>query len=184
MSSASPVPWGDFSQDPRRPEAAGMRASDRDRDVVQGVLAEGFADGRLSRDEYDERSATASAAKTLGDLRPIIADLVPVTFTRPGDGHLGTTADELDHQALRRWQQQRTEAINGLLFIGVVTWVIWAVSSGGHSFPWPIIPTLFVGLRVPQVLMNKKEIVARERERLERKQRKALERDDGEPEPD
>jgi hypothetical protein len=175
MSSASPVPWGDFSQDPRRSEAAAMRASDRDRDVVHGVLAEGFADGRLSREEYDERSAATTAAKTLGELPPIIADLVPLTGARSGTGFAPATEDDLDRQALSRWERQRTEAINGFVFIAVVTWVIWAVTSGVHSFPWPIFPTLFVGMRVPQVLMNKREIVARERARLEKKQHRAVE---------
>ena len=150
-----------------------MRASDRDRDVVHGVLAEGFADGRLTRDEYDERSATTAGAKTLGELTPIIADPVPVTGTRAGDDLTRATSEDLEKQAVRRWERQRTEALNGFLFISIICWTIWAISGAG--FPWPIFPTLFVGLRVPQVLMNKREIVARERERLEKKQRKAIE---------
>ena len=57
------------------------------------------------------------------------------------------------------------------MFIAIICWTIWAVS--GFGFPWPVFPTLFVAMRVPQVLMNKQEIVAKERERLEKKQRKA-----------
>ena len=170
MTSASP--WSSFSQDPRRPESAGLRASDRDRDVDLGVLAEGYADGRLSKDEYDERAGATSAARTLGELPPLIVDLVPLSPPRTGD-LVHATPDELEAQAVRRWQHARREAINGVLFIAVICWTIWAVS--GFGFPWPVFPTLFVGMRVPQVLMNKREIVAKERERLERKQRKALE---------
>jgi hypothetical protein len=173
MSSASPLPWGDFSQDPRRPEAAPMRASDRDRDVVQGVLAEGFADGRLSREEYDERSVATSQAKTLGELPSIIADLVPVSGAHSSDDLAHATSEELDAQALRRWQHARREAVNGFVLISLICWAIWAIS--GFGFPWPLFPTLFVGLRVPQVLTNKQEIVAKERERLEKKRRKAIE---------
>jgi hypothetical protein len=179
MSSPSPVPWGEFTADPRRREAAPLRASDHDRDVVLGVLGEAFADGRLTREEYDERSATTAGARTLGELPPIIADLVPLNPSRS----TVATSDELDRQAVRRWEHQRREAINGFLFIAIICWTIWAVT--GANFPWPIFPTLFVGLRIPQVLMNKKDIVARERERLERKQRKSIEgrrrsHDDGE----
>jgi hypothetical protein len=170
MSSASPVPWGDFTQDPRRREAAPLRASDRDRDVVLGVLAEAFADGRLTREEYDERSATTAATRTLGELPAIIADLVPLTPSR----NAVAASDELDRQAVRRWEHQRREAINGFVFITIVTWTIWAVTNPG-GFPWPVFPMLFVGLRVPQVLMNKNDIVTRERERLEKKQRKTIE---------
>ncbi len=60
-----------------------MRASDRDRDVVLGVLAEGYADGRITKEEYDERSGATAAAKTLGELPALIVDLVPLTPTRP-----------------------------------------------------------------------------------------------------
>jgi hypothetical protein len=171
MTSASP--WSSFSQDPRRPESAPLRASDSDRDVVLGVLAEGYADGRLSKEEYDERAAVTTAAKTLGELPPVIADLVPQTVPRgPGD-LVHATPDELEEQAVRRWKHARREAVNGVLVVAAICWTIWAVS--GFGFPWPVFPTLFVAMRVPQVLMNKQEIVAKERERLEKKQRKALE---------
>lgn len=53
--------WGSFAHDPREPAVAPLRASDADREVIHGVLAEAFADGRLDRSEYDEpprRSST------------------------------------------------------------------------------------------------------------------------------
>ena len=169
MTSVSP--WTSFSQDPRRPESAVLRASDSDRDVVLGVLGEAYADGRLSKEEYDERASATTSAKTLGELPRLMLDLVPADAPRGDLVH--ATPDELEAQAVARWEHQRREAINGFVFIAVVCWVIWAAS--GMHFPWPIFPTLFVGMRVPQVLMNKREIVARERERLEKKQRKAIE---------
>ena len=52
----APDPWASFQHDPRDPAVAPLRASDADRDVVHGVLTDAFADGRLDRDEYDERS--------------------------------------------------------------------------------------------------------------------------------
>jgi hypothetical protein len=52
-----------------------MRASDADREAVTARLRDHYAEGRLTRDELDERIATALNAKTLGDLRPVLADL-------------------------------------------------------------------------------------------------------------
>lgn len=65
-----------------------IRASDADRDGVAARLRDHFADGRLSREELDERLATTLNAKTLGDLRPVLADLpgpalAPTELTRP-----------------------------------------------------------------------------------------------------
>ena len=180
----TPVPWDDFTSDPRRPDNASLRAADRDRAVVLAALGDAYADGRLTRDEYDERATLASTAKTLGDLAPLLADLVPSAPARPGTELDRTTSDALQARALRHWERQRTEAINGFLFIAVVTWVIWLATSGPTSFPWPVFPSLFVGLRIPQVLLNKRDIVDREREKLERKERTARGALESRPEPE
>jgi hypothetical protein len=52
-----------------------MRASDADRDRTIEVLAEASSQGRLSPQEYAERSDAALAARTLGDLAELTADL-------------------------------------------------------------------------------------------------------------
>ncbi|HKB31844.1 MAG TPA: DUF1707 domain-containing protein [Streptosporangiaceae bacterium] len=52
-----------------------IRISDADRDRVTARLRDHFADGRLTRDELDERVAAALNAKTSGDLRRVMADL-------------------------------------------------------------------------------------------------------------
>jgi hypothetical protein len=52
-----------------------IRISDADRERVAARLREHFAQGRLSSDELDERISAALTAKTIGDLRPIMADL-------------------------------------------------------------------------------------------------------------
>ena len=66
-----------FDHDPRIPRSAPLRASDRDRAVIETVLAEAFAEGRLDRAEYDARSTAATGAKVLADLVPHVEDLVP-----------------------------------------------------------------------------------------------------------
>jgi len=52
-----------------------IRISDADREHVAARLREHFAQGRLSSDELDERISAALTAKTIGDVRPIMADL-------------------------------------------------------------------------------------------------------------
>ena len=55
------------------------RASDTDRQQAAKHLATAFSEGRLDLAEYEQRTQRALAAKTLGDLAPVTADLpVPV----------------------------------------------------------------------------------------------------------
>jgi hypothetical protein len=52
-----------------------VRASDADRDRAVEALAAASAEGRLSLEEYSERSEAALIASTLGDLASLTADL-------------------------------------------------------------------------------------------------------------
>jgi Domain of unknown function (DUF1707) len=61
------------------PMAGGnLRASDADRDQVATLLSTAYAEGRLSREEHDERIDQLMTAKTFDDLLPITRDLVLV----------------------------------------------------------------------------------------------------------
>ena len=60
-----------------------LRASDADRDQVATVLSTAYAEGRLSREEHDERIDQLMAAKTFDDLLPITRDLVVVGTPSP-----------------------------------------------------------------------------------------------------
>jgi hypothetical protein len=55
-----------------------MRAGDADRSKVVETLGRHLADGRLTVDEFDERTVQAHAAVYLDQLPPLLADL-------PGD---------------------------------------------------------------------------------------------------
>ena len=52
-----------------------IRASDADRDRTAALLREHLAAGRLSSEEFNERLDQAYAAKTLGELDQLLADL-------------------------------------------------------------------------------------------------------------
>jgi hypothetical protein len=52
-----------------------LRASDADREHVAGTLRDHAVAGRLTTEELDERSGQAFAARTLGELYTLLADL-------------------------------------------------------------------------------------------------------------
>jgi hypothetical protein len=52
-----------------------LRISDADREVATDLLSEQYAVGRLTKDEFDERSDAVWSARTQGDLAPVFADL-------------------------------------------------------------------------------------------------------------
>ena len=52
-----------------------IRASDQERESVVDVLRDAFTDGRLTFDEFEERTAAAYAAKTWAQLWELTADL-------------------------------------------------------------------------------------------------------------
>ncbi len=52
-----------------------VRLSDAERQVVAERLRDGFADGRLSIDEFHERLDLVYGAATRGDVAPLTADL-------------------------------------------------------------------------------------------------------------
>ena len=156
-----------------------MRASDRDRDVVLGVLAEGYADGRITKEEYDERAGSTAAAKTLGELPALIVDLVPLSPARPLSDLALMSTEELHARAVQKFEADRRDALGTVLVPSLVCWTVWYFASFRHNadpgFPWPVVVTLVTVLRLLKVITNQRDIVAREQARLERKQRKALE---------
>lgn len=52
-----------------------IRIGDTERDAAIGALADHYAAGRLTKDEYDERADRANAARFDDDLKPLFADL-------------------------------------------------------------------------------------------------------------
>ncbi len=69
----------------RYDERGKMRASDADRDRVAELLNLAYSEGRLSKDEYDDRLEQAFSARTYGELDRIVADLpaAPATVDSP-----------------------------------------------------------------------------------------------------
>ena len=52
-----------------------IRASDKERESVVDVLRDAYTEGRLTLEEFEERTSAAYASKTWGDLRELTVDL-------------------------------------------------------------------------------------------------------------
>jgi hypothetical protein len=60
-----------------------MLASTADRDRTMDVLTAAYGEGRLTKEEFDERSDRVLAARTYGELGAIVADLPAGPFMPP-----------------------------------------------------------------------------------------------------
>ena len=151
-----------------------MRASDADRDIVLRTLGEAYAEGRIDRDEYDERADAVHSAKTLGELPGFLDDLVPSTALTPY-ARLGLDARSIDEQAVAKWQKARRDAFTGFLVPNLVCWFIWAVTMFG-GFPWPVFVTVGTAIPLLAMTIQKKDMIESNKRRIVRKQERELRR--------
>lgn len=84
MTTPQPESQVPSPQQGARPGA--LRASDADRDQVANVLSTAYAEGRLTREEHDERLSQVMAAKTFEELIPLTQDLVFTGAPAPAVG--------------------------------------------------------------------------------------------------
>jgi hypothetical protein len=176
MRGVPTSPWPGFSHDPRDPAHAALRASDLDRALVQQVLVEAYADGRLDREEFDERSERTTAARTLGDLPALMEDLVSTRALAKASGSqdLATASpEEIRTRAVAKYESDRREAVLGFLIPSLVTWGIWAAVMFG-GFPWPLFVMLATGINLLRTLVRRSDLIENNVRYLERKQAKAL----------
>ncbi len=183
MSHVAEAFWGEFELDPRHPSFAPLRASDRDRELVSRVLTEGYAQGRLDREELDVRAAALASARVLGELPPLVTDLVPLTpgATR-GTRPLGP--DDLRERAVAKWERSRRDAIWTVLSASLICWVIWFALGLGTDrfdpgFPWPLFVTAGTALSVARIQYRRQDLIADEVRSLERKQERERRRELG-----
>ena len=99
-----------------------IRVSDADRERVTARLRDHFAEGRLTREELDERVTAALSAKTAGDLRQLMADL-------PGDAPVGPPVPVAGPLLVRR--RPRVLPLLALILLAAVlipggAWVVLA----------------------------------------------------------
>ena len=178
MSDASPVAWDRFSHDPRAEQNAPLRASDADRNVALDAVSSAYADGRLDRDEYDERSTSVQDSKTLGDLLRHLRDLAP---DANGAGLVAATPAMVQRRAEQAYLRMRTGAVASFLVPTLICWVIWVLTSFGPDgfepyFPWPVFVMLGTGVRLVMVTLNRAQLVEQQQRRIEKHERRRIER--------
>ena len=190
MDGTSDV-WSAFSRDPRAPGHAALRAGDADREVVRGELSAAYADGRLDHEELDERQDRLAARRTLGELPPLLADLVPerpagpVAVRRPGS-LAGADDAALQRRAEQAWTDDRRRAVVGFLAPTLICWAVWvAVAIGaGATFPWPLIVTAATAIPLVRLSLTRDAHVAEEVRRLERRHDRQLAKERHRDDPD
>lgn len=156
--------WDSFRLDPRQPEHASMRASDADREAVRGELVGAYADGRLTREEYDDRQTILYGSRTLGDLPALVVDLVP-----PGGSPAAPVpllSADLRTRGARKWRRDLEEALGAFLVLSTICTVIWVVFTSSAFF-WPTFPILFSGLNLVKTVVQRESVIEREALRLE-----------------
>ncbi|MEU4218006.1 DUF1707 domain-containing protein [Actinoplanes sp. NPDC026623] len=116
-----------------------MRAADADRQAVADQLRAALDEGRLDLHEYDERLQQTYAAKTYGDLRPLLDDLpsaaVPGAVAVPAAGPVvpGTNAE-----LTRRWMLMVWSGWVSTVGITSMIWLISCVASAELIYFWPV----------------------------------------------
>jgi hypothetical protein len=159
--------WGSFSHDPRVSANAGLRATDRDRDLVHQVLAEAYADGRLDRAELDVRTEHTAAARTLGELPPLVSDLVVATPV-PARSVVPVGGPALRERAVAKYRADRRDALLGFLVPSLICMFIW-LALGAHPFFWPGFVIAGTGINVLSMVVRRENIIEDNVRRLEKK---------------
>jgi Domain of unknown function (DUF1707) len=129
-----------------------IRASDEDRDRVVSLLREHHAAGRLTAEEFSERLDKAYAAKTMGELDELMADLPAIDLYRlphdslprygrpkPGASSFLEAAAQRPGRLAKghgRFSPAWASAWGSWFTVTLVCFVIWAISGAG--FPWPL----------------------------------------------
>lgn len=114
------------------PQPDHLRCSDADRTAIEQLLTDAYSDGRLTREEHDERLNMTWEAKTFGDLRKITTDLVP-TDPKPASHLVESTRGGQSSRALvdPAWAGSRSENIVAI-FGGAKRGEGWRVRANTH----------------------------------------------------
>lgn len=127
--------WQGFSADPRPPANQALRASDADRDYATRLIEQARLDGRLTPAEQAERANVVAGSRTLGELAPLVGDLMPAD---PAVSSSELARVHARNVALRSWI--------GLAVLLNVIWVMTSLTAGQLLYYWPMWPMAGVGV--------------------------------------
>src|SRR6266542_1361320 len=107
-----------------------IRISDADRDRVTARLQHHFAEGRLTREELDERVSATLNAKTFGDLHALMADLPEPDPAAPREGQPPPRTEQAGPWGGPRWMfRRRGPRLLPLVLLALL--VVVVAPSGG-----------------------------------------------------
>ena len=110
-----------------------IRASDQERESVVDVLRDAFTDGRLTFDEFEERTASAYAAKTWTDLRELTSDLPAQPVLGVGLSHRPQAGPpQAIPPAVRPRRARRDRPFDRVLPV-LFVWIVIAAAAGSPS---------------------------------------------------
>lgn len=160
--------WQRFERDPRLPGNAELRAGHVDRELVLEALSAAYAEGRLDADEFEERSDTTHAARTLADLPPLLSDLIPTASTSKAL----VMPEQVQKQALEKYREHRQSALMAFLVPSLICWAIYLWPNGSYGFPWPIFVSIVTGANLLGTLMRRQDIIRSETRKIEKRAEK------------
>jgi Domain of unknown function (DUF1707) len=114
-----------------------LRASDADRERTAQLLREHHAVGRLTAEEFDGRLDKVFAAKTLGDLDELLADLPAIDLYQLPSAGIRPTR--------RGGSGPRQRADDSLLPARAIPWITWATGSALLVALWVAVGILVGG---------------------------------------
>jgi hypothetical protein len=144
----------DQDQDTRGYATGSLRVSDADRDRALAELSEHFQAGRLTTEEFDERSGQALTARTGSDLAVLLADLPPTAQSVASAPPAAVPA--AGQAPRRRGVPVMWIVIAVALVAGVVSAVVGTATKGHvriELVPWWLIPVAIFVLR-RRAIMN------------------------------
>jgi hypothetical protein len=119
------------------------RIGTAERESAAALLADAAAGGYLDTDEFTDRSATAFAARTRGELERVMTDLPPA-FIQARDAARRRQRNIAAARAGMRWHLGSYVA-GSLLMIAI--WLVVGLTAGAW-YPWPVWPILGWGIGV------------------------------------
>jgi hypothetical protein len=102
-----------------------LRVSDAERQQVVALLQEHCAQGRLTVDEFTERTAEALASRTRSDLDRVLRELPPLPPSPPAVRR-------------RRTKPQHDFLLHLAVYVLVVVFLVFVWSQTTHEYFWPV----------------------------------------------
>ena len=101
----------------------GIRVGDEERRATDARLQRAHGEGRLSLEEYEERSTRAWAARTRDDLAALTTDLPPDGSTLPVSARTGeATTRGRAGEAVVGWARRAGATFGAVLLVGAALW--------------------------------------------------------------